>query len=98
MVGVTTLLLIAGQYGEPEAGPALLAAKATVLPAVPVAQVDFVMVVLFKVTAPFLARSLPLTVELPSSVIDVKASTFPIRVVEVPNVADDPTCQKTLQA
>lgn len=57
------------------------------------AQVCFVTVVLFKVIAPFLAKSLPLTVELPSSVIDVKASIFPIRVVDVPRVAEDPTCQ-----
>lgn len=62
-------------------------------PAVPAAHVFFVIVVLFNVTAPFLARSLPLTVELLSSVIDVRASTLPIRVVEVPRVADEPTCQ-----
>ena len=57
------------------------------------AQVCFVTVVLFNVTAAFFARSLPLTVELPSSVIDSEASTFPTRVVEVPRVAEDPTSQ-----
>lgn len=62
-------------------------------PALPAAHVDFTTLVLFNVTAPFLARSLPLTTELPSSVIDVKASTFPIRFVPVPRVAEEPTCQ-----
>ena len=57
------------------------------------AHVCFVMAVLFNVTAPFLARSLPLTVEPPLSVIVVKASIFPTRVVEVPRVAEEPTCQ-----
>jgi len=62
-------------------------------PVVPAAHVCFITAVLFNVTAPFLAKSLPLTVELPLSVIDVKASTFPLRAVEVPRVAEEPTCQ-----
>ncbi len=67
------------------------------------AQVDLVTVVWFNVTAPVIsvvlaARSLPLTVELPLSVIVVKARIFPIKEVDVPRVAEDPTCQKTLQA
>ena len=60
--------------------------------------VGTVISVLFNVTAPFLARSLPLTVEPPSSVIEVRARMVPVKEVVVPSVAELPTCQKTLQA
>ena len=51
-----------------------------------------------RVTAPFLAKRRPLTVELVLAVIEVKAKTLPRRVEPVPRVAEEPTCQKTLQA
>lgn len=67
-----------------------------------VTHVDLATVVLFNVTAPVLstvlpAKSLPSTVELPLSVIDVYARMFPTNEVLVPRVTELPTCQKTLQ-
>jgi hypothetical protein len=48
------------------------------------------------VTAPFLANNLPSNVALVVAVIDVNASMLPLKTDEVPRVAEDPTCQKTL--
>ena len=62
------------------------------------AQVDFAMVVLFKVTSAILAKNLPVTDEPPLSVIDWSAIIFPIKDVPVPRTAELPTCQNTLQA
>ena len=100
MLGTIIVLERAGQDEEdpPELELELelelvIAAVAAGAPVVPAAHVDLVMELLFNVTAPFLARSLPLTVELPLSVIDVKASTFPLSWVVVPRVAEKPTCQ-----
>src|SRR5664280_1809420 len=68
-------------------------------PAVPAAHVCFVTWVLLNVIAPAVfTRSLPLTVEPPLSVIADEASIFPTRLVDVPRVAAEPTCQYTLQA
>jgi hypothetical protein len=52
------------------------------------AQTGRFMVVLFSVTAWFLARSLPLIVEPPSSVIEARANIFPTKVLFVPRVVD----------
>lgn len=100
MNGATIVLLRGGQYEEDDPPELELELEVEVevettagAPVVPAAQFCFVIVVPFSVTAPFLARSLPFTVEPPSSVIDVRASIFPIRVVVVPNVAEEPTCQ-----
>ncbi|HQU25873.1 MAG TPA: hypothetical protein PLS29_02445, partial [Acidimicrobiales bacterium] len=51
-----------------------------------------------RVTAPFRARTRPLTVAPVSSVTDVRASTVPAKLVVVPRVAELPTCQNTLHA
>jgi len=72
--------------------------EVVVVPVVVVAQVDTLTVVMFNVTAPFLASSLPLTFELPLSAMDVKAMMVPTKVEPVPSVAELVTCQKTLQA
>ena len=58
-----------------------------------VVQAGTVMVVLLSTTSAFLASSLPLTVELPLSVIDVKAIIVPTKVEPVPSVAELVTCQ-----
>lgn len=57
-----------------------------------------VMALLSKVTAPFLASARPSRLAPLSSVIDVNAKMEPTKLVVVPMVADEPTCQKTLQA
>jgi hypothetical protein len=49
-------------------------------------------------TAPFCARSLPVTSAPVVSVIDAKARMLPLKSEFVPSVAELPTCQKTLQA
>ena len=51
-----------------------------------------------KVTAAVCASNRPWIVVPVSAVIDAKAITVPIKCVPVPNVAEEPTCQKTLQA
>ena len=61
--------------------------------AVGAVHVCFVTVVLLNVTAPVLARSLPFTVEPPSSVIVADARIFPTNVVDFPRVAEEPTFQ-----
>jgi hypothetical protein len=50
------------------------------------------------VTAPSRARRAPWKLAPVVAVIEVKARTCPIKFELVPNVADEPTCQKTLQA
>ena len=52
---------------------------------------------LSKVTAPLRARMRPLLVAPVLSVILESASKLPIKAVVVPNVAELPTCQNTLQ-
>src|SRR3970282_1004735 len=54
-------------------------------------------VVLFSVAAPFLARSLPLIVEPPSSEIDARARKFPTMVLPVPIVTEVSALHHTLQ-
>ena len=60
--------------------------------------VGTVMVLPSRVTAPFWAWTRPVTFAPVSSVADVRARIEPTNDVEVPSVADDPTCQKTLHA
>ena len=48
------------------------------------------------VTAPFRAKALPDRLALVLSEMDARASMFPANEVEVPSVAELPTCQKTL--
>jgi hypothetical protein len=62
------------------------------------AQLDVVMVLVSKVTAPFRASSLPWIVAEVLAVMLAKAITVPTKRVPVPSVADDPTCQNTLHA
>jgi hypothetical protein len=61
--------------------------------AVGAVHVCFLTVVLLNVTAPVLARSLPFTVEPPSSVIVADARIFPTNVVDFPRVTEEPTFQ-----
>jgi len=49
------------------------------------------------VTAPFLARALPMIFVPVVTVMLVRARMFPLNMVLVPKVADFPICQKTLQ-
>ena len=51
-----------------------------------------------RLTAALRASRRPLNVAAVLAVIDVSAITVPTKVEPVPNVADEPTCQKTLQA
>ncbi len=53
---------------------------------------------LFNVTAPFRARACPSTVTPLFTVTEVRARMFPTKLEPLPNVAELPTCQKTLQA
>jgi len=62
------------------------------------AQVGFVNVSLFKVTAPLRARARPWTVTLLVTVIAVRARMFPAKTELAPSVAVVLTCQNTLQA
>lgn len=62
------------------------------------AQFGAVKVFVSRVTEPFLAKALPSTVDVVVAVIEVKARMFPLKVEAVPNVAELPTCQKTLHA
>lgn len=62
------------------------------------AQVCLAMVLVSNVTAPLRARIEPLTEAPVVTVTDVKARIFPAKLELVPSVADEPTCQKTLQA
>src|SRR4029077_3061906 len=57
-----------------------------------------VIVLVSNVTAPFRANALPSSVAPVASVIDVRASMFPLKTEVVPKVAELPTCQKTLAA
>jgi hypothetical protein len=50
------------------------------------------------VTAPFRARALPWRVAPVVSVMELRAKMFPANELLVPRVADDPTCQKMLEA
>jgi hypothetical protein len=59
---------------------------------------ELVKTLLSKVTAPLRARARPSTVAPVFRVIEVNAMMFPTKVVVVPSVADEPTCQNTLQA
>ena len=61
-------------------------------------QVGMLIVLLSRVTAPFLASTRPVTEAPVLRVIEVKANTLPDRLELVPKVADEPTCQKILQA
>jgi hypothetical protein len=62
------------------------------------AQLEVVIVLVSRLTAAVLARSLPWIVAPVPAVIVSAAITVPTNRVPVPSVADDPTCQKTLQA
>jgi len=58
----------------------------------------FVIVLESSVTVPVRATSEPLIVAPVVAVIDDKATMCPAKFELVPSVAEDPTCQKTLQA
>ena len=60
--------------------------------------VGAVMMLSSRVTAPFRASTRPSTVAPLLSVADVNAIMEPTKLVVVPNVAELPTCQKTLHA
>ena len=57
---------------------------------------DALTVLLSSVTAPFLARALPVTDAPVVNVMLVSARMFPTNDVVVPSVAELPTCQNTL--
>jgi hypothetical protein len=61
-----------------------------------VVQVDLVMVLLSRVTAPFRASALPSMIVPVFTEIDCRARMLPTKVELVPSVAELPTCQKTL--
>lgn len=65
---------------------------------VAVLQESLMTVLLSRVTAPFRANSCPLKLAPVVAVMEVRASTDPAKEELVPKVADEPTCQKTLQA
>ena len=50
------------------------------------------------VTAPLSANSLPAIKSVVVVVMEVNARIFPMKVLLVPRVAEDPTCQKILAA
>ncbi len=62
------------------------------------AQVGLVTESVSNVTAPLRAKTLPLTTAPVVTVTEVKAKRVPTKVEFVPRVADEATCQKTLQA
>jgi hypothetical protein len=62
------------------------------------AQAGTVMTSSSRVTAPLLARARPSMVSPAFTVIDARARMLPRKVELAPSVAEDPTCQKTLQA
>lgn len=63
-----------------------------------VVQTGTVIVLSCNVTAPFWASNRPETVAPVSAATDVSARMLPTNVVELPSVAELPTCQNTLQA
>ena len=63
-----------------------------------VVQTARVMVLVFIVTVPLRASTLPSTVAPVVRVIEVNARMFPTKELFVPRVAELPTCQNTLQA
>ena len=61
-------------------------------------QESFTNVLLIRVTAPYLASNCPLMSAPFSAVIEVWARILPLKSESPPRVAEEPTCQKTLQA
>jgi hypothetical protein len=53
---------------------------------------------LMSVTAPLMAYKPPLTATPLFRLIDVKANILPLKIVEAPSVAEEPTWKKTLHA
>ena len=98
IIGATTLSGISAQKGAaPPPAELELAPDAEEVAVVVVEQVETITVVLFIDTAPFLAKSLPWTVEPPLSVTETRAKILPTKFEPVPRVAELVTCQKTLQ-
>ena len=62
------------------------------------AQLDVVIVLVSRVTAPVLASSLPWIVAAVFAVIEAAAMIVPTKLVPVPSVAEEPTYQNTLHA
>ena len=62
------------------------------------AQVGLLRGLVSKVTAPLRAKTLPSTEAPVFTVTDAKAKIVPAKLEFVPSVADEPICQKTLQA
>jgi hypothetical protein len=69
-----------------------------VVPTTAAAQAGTVMTLSSRVTAPFRAKTRPLTSAPVLSVMDVSASNEPLNWLVVPSVAELPTCQKTWHA
>jgi hypothetical protein len=67
-------------------------------PVVLEAQLEVVIVFVSRFTAPVLASSLPWIVAAVFAVIVAEAMIVPTKLVPVPSVAEEPTCQKTLHA
>ncbi|HEY4451290.1 MAG TPA: hypothetical protein VGN13_06820 [Solirubrobacteraceae bacterium] len=96
-------------FVSPPLGPLLAASSAAVSsgvlasvpPPLPLpldAQVDVVIVLVSRLTAALCASRRPWIVAAVFAVIVAAAITVPTKRVPVPNVADEPTCQKTLHA
>jgi hypothetical protein len=82
-------------------GPGSPAASVVTRPVVGVmtiAATGAVMVLVSNVTAPTRASNLPSTVASVTTVIDAWARMVPLKIERVAIVAEEPTCQKTLEA
>lgn len=78
--------------------PLVVVSRPPPLPLMLEAQLDVVMVLVSRVTAPVCASSLPWIVAAVVAAMLAEAMMVPTKCVPVPNVAEEPTCQKTLHA
>jgi hypothetical protein len=93
------------QYGQPaqgspvcEEGTVVGVTTVVVVVVVMVQLVGTVILLSSRLTWPFRARTRPSTVVPVWTDAEVRAKMLPTKVVFVPNVAELPTCQKTLHA
>lgn len=98
-VGVLAWLAGAVTPGIPAASSAgVIVSPPPPSPVVLEAQLELVIVLVSRFTAPVLASSLPWIVAAVLAVIVAEAMIVPTKLVPVPSVTEEPTCQKTLQA
>ncbi len=96
VVGATVVVVV-GATVVVVVGATVVVVGATVVVAV-ATQEELVNWFVSRVTAPSRAKARPSMDAEVFIVIDVCARTLPMKAVPEPRVADDPTCQKTLQA